>query len=83
MYKRSKGKVEADRRYLRAWGEDGYLDTKGIFKTTLTTSRGASKRTWVYVVAGARPELFHHREAPAAQGQDQGQGRGHHDRQQV
>ena len=30
------------------------MDTKGLFKTTLTTSSGAMKRTWVYVVAGAR-----------------------------
>ena len=27
-----------------------------MFKTTLTTSSGAMKRTWVYMVAGARPE---------------------------
>jgi hypothetical protein len=27
-----------------------------MFKMTLTTSSGATKRTWVYVVAGARPE---------------------------
>ena len=27
-----------------------------MFKTTLTTSSSATKRTWVYVVAGARPE---------------------------
>ena len=56
MYKESMGKVVAARSYLRAWGSDDYLDTKGMFKTTLTTSSGALKRTWVYVVAGARPE---------------------------
>ena len=27
-----------------------------MFKTTLTTASRASNRTWVYVVAGARPE---------------------------
>ena len=32
------------------------MGTKGMFKTILTTSSGATKRTWVYVVAGARPE---------------------------
>ena len=29
-----------------------------MFKTTLTTSSGATKRTWVHVVAGARQELL-------------------------
>ena len=58
MYKESMGKVVAAKSYLRAWGSDNYLDTKGMFKTTLTTFSGAMKRTWVYVVAGARPELL-------------------------
>ena len=58
MYKESMGKVVAARRYLRAWGSTDFLDTKGMFKTTLTTASGATKRTWVYVVAGARPELL-------------------------
>ena len=56
MYRQSMGKVVAAKSYLRAWGSSEYLDTKGMFKTTLTTASGASKRTWVYVVAGARPE---------------------------
>ena len=56
MYKDSMGKLVAAKSYLRAWGSTEYLDTKGMFKTTLTTARGATKRTWVYVVAGARPE---------------------------
>ena len=55
MYKNSMGKLVAARSYLRAWGSTDYLDTKGMFKTTLTTASGATKRTWVYVVAGARP----------------------------
>ena len=50
------GKVVAAKSYLRAWGSNNYLDTKGMFKTNLTTASGATKRTWVYVVAGARPE---------------------------
>ena len=58
MYRRSKSKVVAAKSYLRAWGSDEYLDTKGMFKMTLTTSSRATKRTWVYVVAGARPELL-------------------------
>ena len=56
MYKDSMGKLVAAKSYLRAWGSTEYLNTKGMFKTTLTTPRGATKRTWVYVVAGARPE---------------------------
>ena len=56
MNKESMGKVAAAKSYPRAWGSDDYLDTKGMFKTTLTTSSGAMKRTWVYVVAGARLE---------------------------
>ena len=53
MYMRSMSKVVAAKSYLRAWGSDEYLDTKGMFKMTLTTSSGVTKRTWVYVVAGA------------------------------
>ena len=56
MNKESMVKVVAAKRYLRAWGSDDYLDTKGMFKTTLTTSSGAMKRIWVYMVAGARLE---------------------------
>ena len=55
-YKKAMGKVVAVRSYLRARGLDGYLDTKGMFKTALNTSSGATKMTWEYVVAGARPE---------------------------
>ena len=47
----------AARSHLRAGGANEYLDPKGMFKTTLTTSSGATKETWVYVVAGAWPEL--------------------------
>ena len=45
MYKESMGKVVAARWYLRAWGTTECLDTKGMFKTTLTTASGATKRT--------------------------------------
>ena len=58
MYKESMGKVVAAKSYLRAWGSDNYLDTKGMFKTALTTSSCAMKRTWVYAVVGAGPELL-------------------------
>ena len=47
MYKESMGKVVAARRYLRTRGSAEYLDTKGMFKTTVTTATGATKRTWV------------------------------------
>ena len=56
MYKWSTGKVVAAKSYLRALSSDDYLDTKGMFKTTLTASSGTTKRTWGYVVAGVRPE---------------------------
>ena len=56
IYRQSMGKVVAAKKYLRAWGSSAYLDTKGMFKTTLTTASGARKRTWVYVVAGSRKE---------------------------
>jgi hypothetical protein len=58
MYRQNMGKVVAAKRYLRARGSSGYLDTKGMVKTTLTAASGGSKRTWVYVVAGARPEAI-------------------------
>ena len=50
--------VTAAKQYLRAMGTAGYMDTKGMFKTTLTTASGASTRTWVYMVAVARPEAL-------------------------
>ena len=56
--RQSMGKVVAAKRYPRAWGSSEYLDTKGLFKTTLTTGSGARKRTWVYVVAGARQKAL-------------------------
>ena len=56
MYRESMGKVVAARSYLRTRGSTEYLDTKGMFRTTLTTASGATKRAWVYVVEGARQE---------------------------
>ena len=57
MYKRSMGKVGAARSYLRAGSKDGYLETKGMSETTLNTSSGATKRTWVY--AYNKPGTIH------------------------
>ena len=56
MYRQNMGKVVASKRYLRARGSLGYLDTKGMVKTTLTTASGASTWTWVCVVASGRPQ---------------------------
>ena len=56
MNGRSKGKGVVAKSYLRARGSDEYLDTKDMFKTTLTTTGGAMKRTWVYVEVEARLE---------------------------
>ena len=56
MYRQNMGKVVAAKRYLRARGSLGYLDTKGMVKTTLTTASGASTWTWVCVVASGRPQ---------------------------
>ena len=49
--------VTADTR-LRAWGPKTYLDVKGMFPTSLTMDKGASKKAWVYVVDGYRPEAL-------------------------
>ena len=49
--------VAADTR-LREWGATGYLDVKGMFRTTIKLDKGANKETWVYVVDGYRPEAL-------------------------
>ena len=56
LYKADMGEVIPARCHLRAWGADTHLDTKGMFRTTLVTSAGAKKATWVYVVGGTDPE---------------------------
>ena len=43
MYRQNMGKVVAAKSYLRAWWSSEYLDTKGMFKTTLTTTSGAQR----------------------------------------
>ena len=50
------GEVVPARCALRAWGASSNLDVKGMVKTELATARGAKRVTWVYVVAGHRPE---------------------------
>ena len=56
MYRRDMGEVVPARCHLRAWGSSKRLDTKGMFKTTVTATCGATKQTWVYVVGGTNPE---------------------------
>ena len=56
MYREKMGKVVAADTHFRAWGSKKRLDTKGRVRTTLQTKRGAKKETWVYIVAGTRPE---------------------------
>lgn len=55
-YTESMGDIVAADCNLRAWGSDKYLDVKGMFHTTLTTTLGVKRKTWVYVVDGTRPE---------------------------
>ena len=56
LYRDSMGKLEEADCNLRAWGADTYLDVKGMFRTRLTTKKGARKDTVVYVVGGTRPK---------------------------
>ena len=110
MYRRSMGKVVAAKSYLQAWGSEYYLDTKVMFKTTLTTTSGGGRGPGHHQLQpGGAPtarrrggqelrgrqecqhrrhaqegrQRSHHKEAPAPQGQDKGQGRGQTDRQWV
>ena len=55
MYRKTMGRVVAARRHIIPGGTTEHLETKGMFKTNLTTASGATKRTWVYVVEGAGP----------------------------
>ena len=56
VYTDAMGKVVPADCHLRAWGSDTYLDVKGMFRTELMAPGGAKTDTWVYVVAGTRPE---------------------------
>lgn len=44
------------KRSLRARGTTGSLYVKGMFRTTVATIKGTTCKSWVYVVAGHRPE---------------------------
>ena len=44
------------KRSLRAWGAEGNLDVKKMFRMEVTTKKVAKFQSWVYVVEGHRPE---------------------------
>ena len=43
QYKNDMGEVAAADTRLRVWGAGGYLDVKGMFRTTLRLDKGATK----------------------------------------
>ena len=58
FYHHNMGKLLKSDTTLRAWGSKYSPDVRGKFHTTLVTKKGARKDTWVYVVAGYRPEAL-------------------------
>jgi hypothetical protein len=56
MYREEMGELVPAKRALRGWGASGTLDVKGMFRTEVTTARGATSGSWVYVVGGHKPE---------------------------
>ena len=52
------GELIPAKRTLRAWGATENLDIEQMFHITVTTSKGATSRSWIYVVAGCRPDLL-------------------------
>ena len=56
MYHPMLGKVVAVNCVLRAWGSNKTLDVKGMCRTTISTTKGATKRSWIYIVGGHKPE---------------------------
>ena len=55
-YRPEMGPVEAADTHLRAWGSKANLDVKGMFTSTLTTEKGATTETKIYIVDGYHPE---------------------------
>ena len=55
-YRTSMGKVSKADTRLRAWGAKSNLNVKGMIKTTVSTLKGASTRSKVYVVSGYNAE---------------------------
>ena len=56
MYNKDMGKVYPADTNLRAWGSKSNLDVKGMVNTTITTEKGASTKSKVFIVNGYRPE---------------------------
>ena len=56
MYHPKLGEVVAANCILRAWGSNKTLDVKGMVRTTITTKKGAARRSWIYIVGGHKPE---------------------------
>ena len=56
MYNKDMGKVYPADTNLRAWGSKSNLDVKGMVNTTITTEKGASTRSKVFIVNGYHPE---------------------------
>ena len=77
MYKKEMGKLIPAKRPLRAWGARYNLNIKGMFDTKVTTKKGATCRSWVFVVAGHRPEPLLKDKDPGSQpGKREAAGRG-------
>ena len=55
MYHPRLGKVVAANCILRAWGSNKTLDV-GMCRTTIRSSKGATGRSWIYIVGGHKPE---------------------------
>ena len=53
LYKIEMGELILAKRTLRARGATENLNAKGIIRTTVTTSRGATSRSWVFCGSGA------------------------------
>ena len=56
MYHPKLGKMVAANCVLRAWGSIKTLDVKGMCRTTISTTKAATKRSWIYIVGGHKPE---------------------------
>ena len=55
-YDKSMGEIVEPDTNFRAWGSDELLNTKGMIHTVITTKRGATKVTKVYLVEGFNAE---------------------------
>ena len=56
MYREDMGEIKAADTNLRAWGSRSNLDVKGMVKTLITTEKGATTETKVFIVKGYHPK---------------------------